>query len=416
MKILDIFKSKTKATEQKRLEAAQLLAGRNTFFTNFTGSAYENDIYRTAVDAIAKNAAKLKPQHVVYSNETGERYAGDSRLNHLLETRPNDQITTYDLLYKLVTHYYTNNNAFAFLEKDGRQLKAIYPVEIKNIEFLHDESGALYCNVLLPAGQRYILPYNEVIILRRFFNSNELLGDSNDAIQNSIQLAHTQNEGMQHAIRSGANIRGILKYNQVLSAERLKDEKERFVEDYLQVNNDGGIAALDAKYDYIPIDQKTEKIDGAQVEVVKEKIYSYLGINEKIVKAEYSENEWAAFYESTIEPLALQISLELTTKLFTEREQAFGNSIQLESNRLQFTSNETKMKMIKELMPYGIFTINQALEILNLPPVSDGNKRLQTLNVIDANKAEKYQQQKAGAKEFDLKDEIQDNNNRGREA
>ena len=42
-------------------------------------------------------------------------------------------------------------------------------------------------------------------------------------------------------------------------------------------------------------------------------------------------------------------------------------------------------------MPLGLLTVNQALEILNLPGVEDGDKRLQTLNVVDAAKANKYQ-------------------------
>ena len=42
-------------------------------------------------------------------------------------------------------------------------------------------------------------------------------------------------------------------------------------------------------------------------------------------------------------------------------------------------------------MPLGLFTINQALEILNLPAVQDGDRRLQTLNVVNADKADQYQ-------------------------
>jgi hypothetical protein len=47
--------------------------------------------------------------------------------------------------------------------------------------------------------------------------------------------------------------------------------------------------------------------------------------------------------------------------------------------------------MIKELVPYGLLTVNEAREILNLAPVEDGDKRLQTLNVVDAKKANAYQ-------------------------
>lgn len=116
-----------------------------------------------------------------------------------------------------------------------------------------------------------------------------------------------------------------------------------------------------------------------------------MGISENIVKSNYNENEWGAFYESVIEPLAVQMSLEFTRKIFTQREIKFKNYITFESGRLQFSSNATKINLISELMPYGLLSINQALEILNLPAVQDGNKRLQTLNVVDADKANKYQ-------------------------
>lgn len=392
MSFFDRFKKKTEAGETKRLEIAEMLSGNNNMFSSYSGDAYSNHIYRTGVDAIARNAAKLNGQHVIYDKETDQRKPGDSTLNHILGNRPNDQITAYDFIYKMVTHYYINNNAFAIIDRDGRNVKALYPVNVKSMQFYTDPSENLYCSMLLPDGKKFILPYNDVIIIKRFFNEKDLLGDDNTPIGSTLQLAQTQNEGMQHAIKSGASLRGLLKYNQVLSPERLKDEKNRFVKDYMTMSNDGGIAALDAKFDYQPLKDEPVKVDREQVEAVKDKIYSYLGINDKIVKSEYDENEWAAFYESTIEPLSVQLSQELTHKIFTPREQAFGNRINFSSNRLQFSSNETKTNIIKELMPYGIFTINQALEILNMPPVEGGEKRIQTLNVVNADKVDEYQQ------------------------
>lgn len=391
MKILDFFRRKPQENQNKTLELASMLNGYSNSFTAYSGDAYGNDIFRAAVDAIARNAAKMKAQHVVYNKYTGVREDGDQSLNNMLDTRPNDNMTAYDFIYKLTTHYFTNNNAFAVIDREGKNIKAIYPVKVSTMNFLTDDTGELFCSLWTPNGKKYILPYEDVIILRRFFNEKDLLGDDNGAIHNTLSLAHTQNEGMEHIIKSGANLKGLLKYNQVLAPEKLKEEKEKFVDDYMTISNTGGVAALDAKMDYIPLNEKPADISSAQLEAVKDKIYSYLGINENIIKSNYNENEWAAFYESTIEPLALQLSQELTNKIFSSREQAFGNYIRLDSNRMQFTSNETKTNIIKELMPYGIFTINQALEILNLPPVQDGDKRLQTLNVVDAAQAATYQ-------------------------
>lgn len=390
-----LFKGNKAPTNTERIE---VMNGSPAIFTPFSGDAYESDIYRAAVDSIARNAAKLKPVHVVTIQ--GQRTNGDAVLNRLLQTRPNPYMTAYDMIYKLVTHYYLYNNSFAYLQKDNKgNLTGIYPLRPLSVEFITDPTGQLYCKFLFAGGNSFILNYTDIFMLRRFYNSNDLLGDTNTAILPTLELAHTQNEGMENAIRANATIRGILKYNQVLSPVKLKEEKEAFINDYLSVSNSGGIAALDSKAEYTPLELKPTAIDEKQLQAVKQKIYDYLGISENIVNSTYSEDEWAAFYESIIEPLGLQFSLELTEKLFTPREQAFGNSILMEANRLQFASNTTKTNILKELMPLGLFTINQALEILNLPAVEDGDRRVQTLNVVSTDIVDQYQMKDKGGTE-----------------
>lgn len=374
----------------EQVQRVQLLSG-NAPFSAWSGDAYASDIYRGAVDAIARNAAKLKGSHVIRQGERVNRQA-DERLNRLLQVQPNPYMNAYDLLYKLVTHYYLYNNAFAYLQRDERgELTGIYPIRATSIEFVADAAGALYGRFFFASGKTAILPYADIIHLRRNFNDNDLLGDANSAIVPALELAHTQNEGIMKGIKSSANIRGILKFTQIMAADKLKEEKDRFISDYLNISNEGGVVATDQKMEYVPIELKPVTIDHEQMGAAKVKIYDYLGISGKIISSSYNEDEWAAFYESTIEPIAVQLSLEFTRKVLTDREQAFGNSILFESGRLQFSSNKTKINLIAELMPYGLLTINQALEILNLPSVEDGDKRLQTLNVIDAASASRYQ-------------------------
>ena len=50
--------------------------------------------------------------------------------------------------------------------------------------------------------------------------------------------------------------------------------------------------------------------------------------------------------------------------------------------------------MIKELLPLGALSINQALDLLNLPRVENGDdQRIQSLNYIDKKIANAYQMQ-----------------------
>lgn len=387
---INIFQ-KIFSKKQKGISKINFTDGKTAIFSPWSGNAYDNDIYRGAVDSIARNVAKLKGSHIIkYADST--KSEGDSRLNRILQTQPNPYMSAFDMFYKLVTHYFLYNNAFAYIEKDDKgRVCGIYPINALHIEFLSDNQGEIHCKFLFNSGKEAMLPYSEIIHLRRNFNNNDLLGTPNTALNPALELAHTQNEGITTSIKSSANIRGILKFTQIMSPEKLKSEKDHFIKDYLQIANNGGIVATDQKMEYIPINVNPAIIDDRQITDVKKKIYDYLGISEKIVNSSYTEDEWAAFYESTIEPIAIQMSLEFTRKIFNEREQAFGNEIMFESGRLQFSSNQTKINLISNLMPYGLLTINQALEILNLPCVKDGDKRLQTLNVVDAKNANKYQ-------------------------
>ncbi len=370
---------------------AEVLGGGQSVFSAWSGDAYSNDVYRAAVDSIARNAAKLKGSHVIKFQDQSRAY-GDNRLDRLLQIEPNPFMTAYDLIYKLVTRLFLYNDTFAFLQRDERgRVVGIYPLAPVRVEFLADAGGALLCHFMFTSGKEAWLLYSDVVHLRRNFNDNDLLGDPNSALSPALQLAHTQNEGLVSAIKNGAHLRGILKAKTFSNLDALKEMQKQFVEDFLSVANDGGIAIVDEKSDYIPLNNSPYTIDGPQLEAVRKKIYDYLGTNEAIVSSSYTEDQWAAFYESTVEPIALQLGLEFTRKIFNGRERAFGNSIIFESGRLQFSSNQTKVSLIKELVPLGLLSVNQALEILNLPSVPDGDKRIISLNYVNADKADQYQ-------------------------
>lgn len=391
MALLDRFFKRKPQAVAASATPVELLSG-NAAFTQWGGNAYENDIYRAAVDAIARNAAKLKGCHIIQTGEV--KKPATDKVNRLLQVQPNRYMNAYDMLYKVVTHYYLYNNGFLLVQRDGAEIQGFYPLNPTQVDFLTDAAGNLYARFQFRNGSQFIADYRDVIHLRRNFNSNDLLGDDNAALYPALELADTQNQGIVNGIKAGANIRGVIHFCQIMAPEKLKAEKEAFIADYLSISNDGGVVATDQKMEYTPIESKPATIDAEQLKAVKTKIYDYLGVSESIVNSSYTENEWASFYESTIEPVALQLGLEFTRKLFTEREIAFGNTVIFESSRLQFSSNATKVSLIKELMPYGLLTVNECREILNLGAIPDadgGNKRFQTLNVVDADKANTYQ-------------------------
>ena len=57
---MGLFDGILKRKEDSRIQAVRLVNEPTAAFTSFTGDAYSNDIYRGAVDAIARNIGKLK--------------------------------------------------------------------------------------------------------------------------------------------------------------------------------------------------------------------------------------------------------------------------------------------------------------------------------------------------------------------
>lgn len=387
---MNLFARIFKKNTPQRLERAEL-TGFTPTFTAWSGDAYANDIFRGGVDAIARNAAKLKGSHVLTFSDHS-RAEGKCSINRLLQVEPNPYMTAYDMLYRLTTHYYLYNNAFAVISRgaNGHPV-ALFPVRATQAEFYQDATGTLYVKLYFPNGSDYTFLYSDVIHLKRHFNSNDLLGDPNDALTPALELAHTENEGIVNGIKSGVTLRGILHFTQILAPEKLQEQKDRFVKDFLSLENTGGVAATDQQSTFEPIESKPVVIDAANMQMTRTKIYNYLGISEAIVNSSYTDDQWAAFYESVIEPLAQLMGEEFTRKLFSSREQAFGNSVLFESGRLQIISNSAKITMLKELMPMGLLTVNQALDILNLPSVPDGDRRIQSLNYVDQALAAEYQ-------------------------
>ncbi|MDN4069944.1 phage portal protein [Paenibacillus vini] len=375
--------------EDKAFTQYQMMSGFTPVFNGFGKDAYASDVVRSAIHAIASNAAKLKPKHI--RRLDNEIKLTKSRIERLLSVRPNPLNNAYDFYYKVVTQLYLRSNAFILIQTNGMQVTGFYPIVAQTVEML-EYNNDIYLRFFFANGKKMTVPYDEVIHLRRFFNDSDMFGENNDlSLLPTLELINTTNQGIANAVKTSAFLRGILKFTNMLKPEDMKAQRDMFVKDYLDVNNNGGIAATDQKADYVELKTDPKMIDAKQMSLIESKVYKYFNINEKIVMSTYSEEDWNAFYESVLEPLSLQMSLEFTSKLFTETEQAHGNEIVFEANRLQYASNKTKIDVVTMMVDRAMMSLNQGLEVFNMAPVEDGDKRILSLNFVDAAKANKYQ-------------------------
>ena len=390
--LFEIIFGKKPKPQPRDITVMSLLNGYVPVISGTGESIWYNDIIRSIIHVIASNVAKTKCCHVRRIN--GRMVPQSSNIEDLLQIRPNIYMNSYDFFYKIMTNLLIHNNAFVYVDVDDKgNVKGYYPINAAIITFMEvKESTEIFVKFNYRGGRQIILPYTDLIHLRRYYCENDIFGSYNTTpLAPSLQLVNTINESIDYAVKYPAKLRGILKFAGVLKAEDIDKYKSSFLTDYMSINNEGGVAAIDGKAEFQPVEQKPILLDGPQIAQIEEKLFKYFNISKDIVMGNYQDWQWDSFYQTNIEPYCLQLGLEFTAKTFTQRERNFGNQLVMEANRMALASAKTKAEVLKYATPVGVFTINEMREMFFLQPIENGDVRLISLNFVDADKMDEYQ-------------------------
>lgn len=359
----NLFKS-VKNDQNKTYSQIQELGTYKSYFGNFGNNIYLSDDVRSCLRALSEHSSKANPRCNV------------ENIQYLLSLRPNKFMNGKDFLAKVRNLLEVYNTAFIFIDRDNKgNVIALYPIPYQTFEGV-EYQGNLFIQFQFAgtAANQLTVPWADLAVLRKDYLMSDIAGESNAPLLGPLGVMKTLDQGLENAVKSTANLRGILKSTKgMLSPDVLREQKDQFVKDYMNINNSGGIASLDATQEFKEINLKPTTASAEEMAAYRERVYRYFGVNEKIIKSNYSESDYDAFYESRIEPFLIALSLELTYKIFTERQRAFGNEIWYESNRLQFASAKTKISMVA-LVDRALMTPNEYRSLFNLAPYEGGDE------------------------------------------
>lgn len=344
------------------------LTAYNPTFTSYDGGIYEMELTRAAIDRFASVCSKLKPeiQGSAYKN-----------LEKTLQYKPNPWMNTSQFIYRLATILKVNTTAFIvpLYADDYETITGFYPLLPQQAEIIQ-VGNEPWLRYTFANGNKAAIELNRVGVLTQYQYKDDFFGDGNGALFPTLNLLDIQKQGIVEGIKQSAVIRFMAKIGQSLRPEDISKERDRFSTDNLSSDNKSGVMMFDAKYsDVKQIDSKPFIVDAEQMKIIQSNVYNYFGISEKILQNSYSEDEWNAFYEGSVEPFAIQLSLVLTNMLFTSKELSFDNAVIFSANRLQYASNNTKLQVSSQLFDRGILTTNQVMDIWNMAHVEDGDKR-----------------------------------------
>lgn len=387
----------------KNQKFAPTLDGFLPIFSQFGTNIYASDVVQQALKCIVDEMKKLNPTHVRYINNDPVPIKGN--VQDIL-SNPNQLMTTSEFLEKILWMLLMNYNAFIVPtyytwvdEKTGaerRYYDGLYPINPTQVDFIEDASGRLFVKFWFWNGYTTTLAYNDIIHIRYNFSVNEYMGGNamgqpdHSALLETLQLNKDLLQGVAKAMKASYAVNGVIKYNTMLDEGKTIQALQE-LEQKLRAS-ESGFLPLDIKSEFTPLPKQVSLVDEPTLKFIDEKILRNFGVPLCILKGDYTKDQYNAFYQKTLEPLIIAISQAMSKKLFTSRERAFGNKIELYPKELIFMTVEQTLEMIKELSPTGGLFENEKRVALGLKPLPElAGKRYMSLNWIDANNASQYQ-------------------------
>lgn len=401
----------------KNTKFAPTMNGFLPIYSQFGTNIYASDVVQQALKCIVDEMKKLNPTHVRYveSDPTPVKSTIQDVLN-----QPNQLMTTSEFLEKTIWLLLLNYNVFIIPtyytwvdDKTGaeqRYYESLYPINPTQVDFIEDASGRLFVKFYFWNGHTTTLPYDDVIHIKYNYSVNEYMGGNqtgqpdHEALLGTLELNHDLLKGIAKAMNASYAINGVVKYN-TLFDDGKTEAAIKELEEKLN-NSQSGFLPLDLKADFKALERKTQIVDEATLKFIDEKILRNWGVPLAILTGDYTKSQYNAFYQKTLEPLIIAISQALTKKLFTRRERAFGNKVELYPKELIFMTVEQTLEMIKELSPTGALFENEKRVALGLRPLPElKGKRYMSLNWINAENADQYQIGKDDNVNVDIVDE-----------
>lgn len=386
---------------------SRLAPGIDGWFPNypqFGDNVYASDVVQQALKCIADEIKKLNPTHI-RMNGTDPVPVKASTVQDVLR-EPNPLMTTSEFLEKVAWLLLLNYNAFVVpvyrtwtdetTGAERRYYEALYPIKPTQVDFIEDAAGKLFVHFWFMNGYDTTIPYDDVIHIRYNYSVSTYMGGGSDgqpnyeALIKTLELNHKLLQGVAKAMDASYAVNGFVKYNTIIGENETKAAIDQF--NRLLQSSESGFVPLDLKSEVTPFQRSTQLVDDNTLKFIDDKILRNFGVPLAILRGDYTKEQYEAFYQKTLEPLVIAFSQAFTKKLFTAREKAFGNRVELYPKELIFLSVSQTLEMIKELSPTGALFENEKRTALGLRPLPElEGKRYMSLNWVDADKAAQYQ-------------------------
>lgn len=344
----------------------KMLDGYTPIYTSFRGGLYEMLQTKAVINTISTDCGKSIPK-LAKSNK---------KLEYMLAHKPNPYMTTSQFIERVVTNYLCDNNSFIIpILDEYERIVGLFPVAYSQVE-AKDYKGELYLEYSFMNGQKGCIEYSRVGHLRRMQYKSDLFGDSNAALNQTLEVINAQNQSITNALKQSGVVRFMAQLNeQLIGKEHFENERKLF-SDVNFSNDNKQMMIYDSRYkDIKQVESKPIYLDEKQQALIDENIKNYFGVSANVVQHRF-ENDYEAnsYYEGVIEPILIKLSEAITGMIYTPSQIMAENYVYYTTNRMQFMSNESKLQFSSQMFDRGIICGNDVCDVWQLPHFEGGEK------------------------------------------
>ena len=264
------------AAERAESSIWKTLTGYTPVFSSWNGQLYESELIRAAIDAIARAVSKL---------EVTVQGTAHPKLRAAVRGGPNPWITWPQFLYRVATILYAKNTAFIIPLRDEMGTTVGWvPILPEYVETVADQRGNPWIRFRFAEGKSAAVELGEVGILTRHQYRHDLFGESNRALDPTMNLITMQQQGIPEAIKNSATFRFMAKLTNFSKDEDLRKARDRFNREQMS-SGDGGVLLFPNTWgDIRQIDPKPYTVDADQMKLIQDNVYTYFGVNEDVLQ------------------------------------------------------------------------------------------------------------------------------------
>ena len=394
MKITDRFKAFLSPQNNNLMRDSQFL---DLLGVNSGNVEAINEVtYFTCLKILSETLGKLSIK-MYQDTEKGVIKAKTNDIYNLLKLRPNPYMTAsvfWSTIERNRNHF---GNAYVWCRYQRGKLIDLWIMQNEQVEVYIDDMGYFgkpnkiwYIYTDPKTNKTYTMNSDTVLHFKTSNSDDGILGKSvRDTLTDSIEGASKSQRFMNKLYKEGMTARAVLQYTGDLDKEAKRRLLKGVEEFATGENNAGKIIPIPLGMQIQPLDIK---LADAQFFDLKKynalQIAGAFGIKPNHLndysKSSYSNSEMQqlSFYVDTLQFILKQYEEEITYKLLDSNLINQGYFFKFNEGSILRADMKTQAECLAKYVNNGIYTPNEARELLNLPTETGGDKLIVNGNYI----------------------------------